>query len=275
MEGFEVFILVGSAFVIAIVTNICGIGGGVFFVPLLMYFEGIPITIAREISQFVLLCGSSVSSISYFRQGRVQIKAGGVAVVFSIAGVLVFKFYFSFLNDATVQGIFGSYLLFTAAYFLVPILRQRLHSKTIPAEKTEMPGREIRAVFMGEPPNLNGKNWVLKSASFFFAGGFLGAMLGTGGGVIFIPTFCTLLDFPVHFATATSIFTLSFDALANVIVALGRGQILFPLAGTLAAGAIPGAYLGARFSERVPKDALKGVLSVMFVIVGTILLLEL
>jgi sulfite exporter TauE/SafE len=84
--------------------------------------------------------------------------------------------------------------------------------------------------------------------SMFF--GFLSSFLGIGGGFLYVPTLVYLLGFPVHRATATSLFVLvvtSFTGTATHIAA-GLFQHGVQLAVALSLGAIAGAQVAARLS---------------------------
>jgi len=268
-------LLIGLGFFIAIVTTMSGIGGGLFFVPLIMFFDQVDITIAREISQLTILGTTFVGAIMYMRQKRVNYKVGAIAAGFSVIGVLIFKFYFQGLKSDIVTITFGGFLIFIALYFSLPILIQKWKQKhalpdAISPASPSTPG--IVAGLMGEMPIIIGWKWLRKAIPIFIGAGFLGAMLGIGGGIIFVPTFHALLDFPVHFSTATSSFVIVFNSLSNVLIASGRGQIDLWVGISLIAGATPGAFLGAKYSQKVPKDVLKGILSAVLGVIGIILL---
>ncbi|HMF33529.1 MAG TPA: sulfite exporter TauE/SafE family protein [Candidatus Lokiarchaeia archaeon] len=294
MVGFDasILILIALGFSIAIVTTMSGIGGGVFFVPIIMFIESVPITVAREISQMVILGTSLVGAITYLRQKRVNLKVGGVAAACSVAGVLVCKFYLMFLSNEIVTLIFAVFLIIISFYFVAPFLLQfwkkhttRLATANISAEAPADVSPEALAgaptgvpqdsCIMGEMPAYTGKKWVLKTAPLFFGAGILGALLGIGGGVIFVPVLNTVLDCPIHFCTATSSFVIVFNSTANVLVAGFRGQLDFLVGGSLILGALPGSYLGARYSQKVPKEVLKAILSAVLIMIGVIMLVQL
>ena len=79
--------------------------------------------------------------------------------------------------------------------------------------------------------------------------GFLSSLLGIGGGIIHVPVMVNLLHFPVHVATATSLFTLAIMTLAGTAVHALEGDFvgvlgrIVPLAIGVAAGAQLGAVL--------------------------------
>jgi hypothetical protein len=84
--------------------------------------------------------------------------------------------------------------------------------------------------------------------------GFISSLFGIGGGVIQVPAMIMLLHIPVQFAVATSLFTLSFmtggaSAIHGVTGTLAGDQLAKAIA--LAAGAVPGAQIGAVLAMRI------------------------
>jgi uncharacterized membrane protein YfcA len=83
--------------------------------------------------------------------------------------------------------------------------------------------------------------------------GYLSSLFGIGGGIIHVPLLTSLLDFPVHIATATSHFILAIMALAGTITHIVTGTFVQGVHRTiyLSIGVVIGAQLGARLSNRV------------------------
>jgi len=94
--------------------------------------------------------------------------------------------------------------------------------------------------------------------------GFVSSFLGIGGGVIHVPLMVTQLGFPVHIATATSHFVLTFMAFTgsatHAISGTFAGGIGLRRAAALSVGVIAGAQLGARLSRRLSGELIRRVL---------------
>src|SRR5919204_4036555 len=86
-----------------------------------------------------------------------------------------------------------------------------------------------------------------------FGVGFASSLLGIGGGVIHVPALVGLLGFPTHIATATSHFVLAIMATVATLTHFIAGDLsgLLPQTILIGVGAVAGAQLGARLSERV------------------------
>ena len=103
-----------------------------------------------------------------------------------------------------------------------------------------------------------------------FVIGFASSLLGIGGGFIHVPALIAVLGFPVHIATATSHFVLAIMATVATGTHLLEGDLsgLLPQTLLLGAGAIVGAQVGARFSERVRGRHIVQTLAVSLIFVG-------
>ena len=86
------------------------------------------------------------------------------------------------------------------------------------------------------------------------ASGFLGALLGVGGGIVIVPLLLLVANFELRPATATSLAAIGFTAVAGTIVYAIHGE-LRPLYAILvgvpaAAGAVAGTTLQQRLQTR-------------------------
>jgi uncharacterized membrane protein YfcA len=83
--------------------------------------------------------------------------------------------------------------------------------------------------------------------------GYLSSLFGIGGGIIHVPLLTSLLDFPVHVATATSHFILAIMALAGTLTHIATGTFAHGVHRTiyLGMGVLVGAQVGARLSRRM------------------------
>lgn len=97
--------------------------------------------------------------------------------------------------------------------------------------------------------------------------GFISGLLGVGGGVVMIPAFYRILKMPVKQTVATSLLVVGILAIPGSVVHSYLGHIDFKIAGLLALGVIPGAYVGSRFTVHADEIRLRvvvaGVLAVI------------
>ena len=100
--------------------------------------------------------------------------------------------------------------------------------------------------------------------------GFISSFLGIGGGFLYVPALIYLLNFPVHVATATSLFVLTLTSLTGSATHFAAGLFHhgFRQAIGLSIGAIVGAQIAARLSRRLHGDWIIRSLAVALAVVG-------
>jgi uncharacterized membrane protein YfcA len=100
--------------------------------------------------------------------------------------------------------------------------------------------------------------------------GFISSFLGIGGGFLYVPALVYLSEFPVHVATATSLFVLTITALTGSATHIAAGLFHHGArrAIALAIGATLGAQLGARLSQHMHGDWIIRSLAVALGLVG-------
>ncbi len=118
----------------------------------------------------------------------------------------------------------------------------------------------------GEPRAPAGR---ARFAAIGFVGGFLGSLLGVGGGFVLVPLQVLWAKVGPHLANGTSLLVIVPIALAAVpVYALAGGEVNFRLAVPLAVGAVFGAYVGARAAARMPEATLRRIVAVVLLVVG-------
>ena len=100
--------------------------------------------------------------------------------------------------------------------------------------------------------------------------GFVSSFLGIGGGFLYVPALVYLLKFPVHIATATSLFVLTITALTGSATHVAAGLFHHGIrrALVLSIGAILGAQVGANLSQRIHGDWIIRSLAIALGLVG-------
>jgi uncharacterized membrane protein YfcA len=99
---------------------------------------------------------------------------------------------------------------------------------------------------------------------------FLGVAIGcTGvGGVLLVPCLLYGINLSVQQAIAVALYSYLLSGLVAVLLYARRGSIPWRAAGWLCAGAVPGAYLGARAVQFVSAPVLQGLIAAALVAAG-------
>ncbi len=107
--------------------------------------------------------------------------------------------------------------------------------------------------------------------SYVLAGllaGFVGGLLGLGGGILLIPLFVFWLKVPLKTAFGTSLITISIMAVPGSIIHYLLGHIDVYLALLLTVGVIPGSYLGARITYVAKVKALALAFGIIVIVIA-------
>lgn len=88
-------------------------------------------------------------------------------------------------------------------------------------------------------------------------GGLLSGLFGIGGGVVMVPLLIVVARMDERRAAATSLAAIVPAAVAGVVTYGVNGEVNYAAGGLVAAGAVVGAYLGARLLRRISLSALR------------------
>ena len=101
------------------------------------------------------------------------------------------------------------------------------------------------------------------------AAGFLGGMVGIGGGIIIVPALIMLLGMSQHQSQGISLTMMLFPVgILAVLNYYKKGYVDFRLAGILAVGFIIGGYLGSKLSLSLPQETIKKIFAIIMIIVA-------
>jgi len=96
--------------------------------------------------------------------------------------------------------------------------------------------------------------------------GSLGAALGIGGGIIYVPALVTLFSLTQHEAQGTSLAIIVPTMIVATIVHSRAGRTDWRVAALLELGAVVGAFLGARAALAIEASTLRKMFGVLLAI---------
>jgi uncharacterized membrane protein YfcA len=252
--------------------TIIGAGGGFVLVPaLLLLFSDKPADELTAISLTVVLLTGISASIAYSRQKRIDYATALLLGSATIPGGILGALAVHDVPRPAFDMVFGALLLTVGAF----ILRRR------------------NAVAVRQPPTGRGvlhREFASQDgATYYYAypvwhglglsggTGFFASLFGIGGGVIQVPMMITILRIPLAVAVATSTLMLVFVSGSAVTVHVVGGQLTGEnavIALLLAAGAVPGAQLGAFLARRFASTTVSSLLVAALAVVGIRLILR-
>ncbi|MFH1033525.1 MAG: sulfite exporter TauE/SafE family protein [Pseudomonadota bacterium] len=271
-------LVVGSGFLVGLLSGLFGVGGGFLMTPLLIMI-GIPPTVAAASDSNQIVAASASGTYAHYRLGNVDFKMGlyllAGGVIGGTGGVQLIKLLRAAGDaDFVIQITYVIMLGVVGGYMLVESL-QSLRSSQAPAPAAPAPSRDSAYKrFLNSLPfqtNFAKSGIVLSPVVPLFLGalvGVLAAIMGVGGGFIMVPVMVYLLRMPMHVVVGTSLFQVLFTCVdVTIMQAWSNHTVEFILALILLIGSTIGAQVGARLSSKLKADQLKVLLACVVVLV--------
>lgn len=216
-------------FVIALIFSMLGLGGAMLYVPTFKWLD-LPLK-TTAIPLGLLLNGATSFSafLRYWREGLVDFRGGMPAALAAVLAAPLGALCMRYVPRDALLVLFAAFTALAGAYSL----------RTGAQEAREPPSRQRRLLIGLGLGSLNG---------------FIGGLLGVGGGFIVAPMLMAL-GFPTKRAVATTSFIVTFASISGFAAHASTGQIDPTLMATTLVAAIAGSQIGAWFMARRAKPA--------------------
>jgi uncharacterized membrane protein YfcA len=272
----SIFLVLGMGLAVGFISGMFGIGGGFLMTPLLI-FIGVPPAVSVASVTSHIAASSFSGAISYWRKRAIDIALALMLLGGGFVGTAVGVWLFTKLRTldqldlviglayVTLLSVVGSLMVYEAAR---AILRER-HGMPPTLRR---PGSH--AWFHGLPFKVRFKrSKIYVSAipvwAIGFVIGFVGAIMGIGGGFLLVPMLIYLLRVPTATVIGTSmVLTLVTMASATVMHAATNHQVDAVLSLILMIGGVIGATFGARTGQRMRGERLRMLLGLLVLAVG-------
>lgn len=252
---------------VGLVGTLLGVGGGLIVIPVLLAFYGLSPGSAAGTSLVVVLINALSGTLAYLRQRRVDVGVGLAFSTGAIPGSMVGAFATMVVSSESFRMYFAIVLISTAIY--IAFARRQGVSRGGPLRN----GRRRRLVdHAGREYEYSVNPYLI--ALFSVLSGFVAGFFGIGGGVVHVPVMMLLFGVPAHIATATSHFILTFTAASGIAAHAALRHVDLFIGGAIASGALVGAQIGAKTSERFSSRALELLFAAFMIFIAINLLLQ-
>ena len=272
----NIFMIFAMGGAVGFLSGLFGIGGGFLLTPLLI-FSGIPpaVSVATVTTQVVASSASGV--ISYWRRKAIDLKLGTMLLVGGIFGSIIGVILFDILQsvgqlDLVISLSYVTFLGAIGTLMLIESLNAIRRRRAGDAPKARKPGQHnwvhglpLKVRFRRSKLYVSVIPVLALGASI----GFLGTVLGIGGGFMMVPALIYLLRVPTSIVIGTSLFQILFTmAAATILHAMSTKTVDIVLALTLMIGGVIGAQFGARMGQNLRGDQLRLLLALLVLTVG-------
>jgi uncharacterized membrane protein YfcA len=272
----NMFVIFGMGGAVGFLSGLFGVGGGFLLTPLLI-FSGIPpvVSVASVAPQIV--ASSTSGALAYWRRNMIDMKLATVLVLSGIVGsgigVLVFDVLRRLgqldlivaLAYVTFLGLVGGLMLRESIGSIVNARRGRPAPLRRPGQHTWLHGLPFKMRFKRSKLYIS----VIPVIALGVGIGFLGTLLGIGGGFIMVPALIYLLRVPTNVVIGTSLVQIvGTMAVATMLHAMTSQSVDFVLAVLLMVGGVIGAQFGARIGQNLRGDHLRALLALLVLAVA-------
>ena len=272
----NVLLFLGMGSAVGFLSGLFGVGGGFLLTPLLI-FSGIPTPVAVGTAAAQIVASSVSGAIAQWQRNNVDIKMGLVLLAGGVAGSVIgvqmvrilrlagqFDLFVA-LAYVTFLGVIGTLMLIEA---VGAIQRARTQQQPLLQRGSgqhnwvhrlplKMRFHRSKLYISAIPP--------LAIGAFV---GFLGAIIGAGGGFIMVPAMIYLLRMPTNIVIGTSLFQIVFVAgLTTVMQAAENYSVDVVLALLLIVSGVIGAQYGAAAGARLKGEQLRLLLAALVLLV--------
>jgi len=272
----NLFFLVGIGGAVGFLSGLFGVGGGFLLTPLLI-FSGIPAPVAVASVTAQVIAASTSGALSYWRRSGIDLHLALYLVLAGVIGASLGVAAFNALSDAGLLDfvISAGYLLFLGSVGLLMLnesVRSLLRRRRGLVVRDKLPGRHNWVHGLPLRIRFKRSNLYVSVLPVLVIGGsigFLGALLGIGGGFILVPALVYILRVPGNVVIGTSlVHVMAIMAAATVLHAVNTQSVDILLAFCLMVGGVIGAQFGATAGQRLRGDQLRALLGLLVLAVA-------
>ena len=272
----NIFFLVGVGGAVGFLSGLFGVGGGFLLTPLLI-FSGVPAPVAVASVTGQVAASSTSGALSYYRRGGIDFHLvlylilsstigafGGVATFAALRAAGQLDLVIS-LGYLVLLGIVGVLMLIEASRTLLKRRAGIVVREKLPNQHNWVHGLPLRIRFKRSRLYIS----VLPVLGIGVFIGFVGALLGIGGGFILVPALVYILRVPGNVVIGTSLLqVVAMMAVVMVLHAIQSQSVDILLAFCLMVGGVVGAQFGASAGQFLRGEQLRALLALLVLAVA-------
>lgn len=249
---------------IGIALGLIGGGGSILTVPVLVYLFAIDAVAATAYSLFVVGLTSAVGSVSYFKNGLVNVKT---AIIFGIPAIIAVFLTRAYIVPGIPKEVFsiGSFIVTKS------ILMMLLFAILMIAASYSMIRKDKKNSTENEGEQKFNYPVILLEGAVV---GILTGLVGAGGGFLIIPALVILSKLPMKEAVGTSLVIIAAKSLIGFFGEGGENFIDWALLSKVSAFAIVGIFIGTMLSKKIDGAKLKPAFGWFVLVMGIYIIIK-
>jgi uncharacterized membrane protein YfcA len=272
----NMFVIFGMGGAVGFLSGLFGVGGGFLLTPLLI-FSGIPPVVAVATVASQIVASSASAALSYWRRRMIDLKLASVLMLSGMVGTLIGVTVFNGLRslgqlDLIIGVSYVTFLGTIGGLMLTESVRAILNARRGKPAPLRKPGQHNWIHRLPLKMRFKRSKLYVSAIPVVALGigiGFLGALLGIGGGFILVPALIYLLRVPTNLVVGTSLIQIvATMSVATILHALTNFSVDIVLAIILMVGGVIGAQFGARVGQNIRGDHLRALLGLLVLAVA-------
>jgi len=272
----NLFFLSGMGAAVGFLSGLFGVGGGFLLTPLLI-FSGVPAPVAVASVTGQVVAASTSGALSYYRRGGIDLHLAMYLILSGVLGAFGGVLTFSALRamgqiDLVISLGFLLLLGFVGVLMMTESVRSILKSRAgivvrerLPHQHNWLHGLPWRIRFKKSKLYIS----VLPVLAIGLVIGFLGSLLGIGGGFVLVPALVYILRVPGNVVIGTSLLQVVAIMAATLILHSVQSQSVdILLAFCLMVGGTIGAQFGASAGKYLKGEQLRAMLAALILAVA-------
>jgi uncharacterized protein len=272
----NVFLIFAMGLAVGFISGMFGIGGGFLMTPLLI-FVGISPAVSVATVTTHIAASSFTGAITYWRRRALDPALALMLLMGGILGTAAGVWLFSLLRaigqlDLTIGLSYLVLLVTVGALMIAESVNAIMRARA--GKPAELRRGGSHTWIHGLPFKLRFKQSKIYVSTIPVWGigfliGFIGAIMGIGGGFLLVPMLIYVLRVPTSVVIGTSmVLTLVTMAFATMMHAATNHLVDVVLALILMVGGVTGAQFGARAGQRIRSEQLRLLLGLLVLLVG-------
>lgn len=272
----NLFFLVGIGGAVGFLSGLFGVGGGFLLTPLLI-FSGVPTAVAVASVTGQVVAASTSGALSHYRRGGVDMHLAMYLIISGVLGAFGGVAAFDMLRNSgqldfvisigflVLLGSVGILMLQESVRALLKRRQGIVVRERLPNQHSWIHGLPMRVRFKKSRLYIS----VLPVLGIGLFIGFVGSLLGIGGGFIMVPALVYLLRVPGNVVIGTSLAqVVAMMAATTILHAVQSQSVDILLAFCLMVGGTAGAQFGAAAGKHLRGEQLRGLLALIVLAVA-------
>jgi uncharacterized protein len=272
----NLFLLLGMGAAIGFISGMFGVGGGFLLTPLLI-FVGVPASVAVATSSVHIAASSVTGALTYWRRKALDLKLGLVLVSGGLCGTVLGVLFFNQMRklghlDLVITVSYVTLLMSVGCLMFVESVAALLESRKGKSLPLRHAGEHRWYEGLPFPMRFHRSKMSTSVIPLVLLGcviGFVGTLLGIGGGFLVVPALIYFFRVPTSIVVGTSLFQILITMIAATLLHATISQAVdVLLALTLVVGGVIGAQFGARTGQALRGEHFRLLLALLILVVG-------